>query len=173
MILISDATPSDVPTIIDIAERSWWKAYGSILHANQIRYMLDTMYAPHVLTKDMRRGTQLFLLASDESQPRAFAAYGKRYEEVGVYKIYKIYVDPDTQGKGFGAALVREIVKRLALQGVPVLELNVNRHNPARTFYEKLGFRVEREEDTPIGPYWMNDYVMRLDLRKFPGDFHV
>jgi diamine N-acetyltransferase len=45
---------------------------------------------------------------------------------------------------------------------VSILDLNVNRHNPAKSFYEKIGFTVLREEDVPIGPYWMNDYVMRF-----------
>jgi ribosomal protein S18 acetylase RimI-like enzyme len=40
--------------------------------------------------------------------------------------------------------------------------LNVNRYNPAKDFYEKLGFKIILEEDIPIGQYWMNDYVMRL-----------
>ena len=162
MVVISDATLADIPVIIEIAEKSWWKAYSSILHPNQIRYMLDTLYAPEVLRKDMQTGTQKFLLASDASEPRGFAAYGKRYEAVGVYKIHKIYVDPDFQGHGYGKAMIREILNRLALQEAYALELNVNRNNPARHFYEKLGFRIDREEDIPIGPYWMNDYVMRI-----------
>jgi ribosomal protein S18 acetylase RimI-like enzyme len=45
-----------------------------------------------------------------------------------------------------------------------VLDLNVNRNNQAKHFYEKIGFNVIREEDIPIGPYWMNDYVMRIEF---------
>jgi hypothetical protein len=40
----------------------------------------------------------------------------------------------------------------------------VNRYNNAKSFYEKMGFAIVREEDIPIGPYWMNDYVMRKAL---------
>jgi ribosomal protein S18 acetylase RimI-like enzyme len=42
--------------------------------------------------------------------------------------------------------------------------LNVNRNNEAKEFYKKLGFKIIREEDIPIGQYWMNDYVMRLTI---------
>ena len=51
------------------------------------------------------------------------------------------------------------------VQSVNAADLNVNRHNPALAFYERLGFQQHREEDIPIGPYWMNDYVMRKELR--------
>lgn len=43
-----------------------------------------------------------------------------------------------------------------------VLELNVNRQNKARIFYEKFGFVIVEEKDIPIGNgYFMNDYVMQ------------
>ncbi len=45
--------------------------------------------------------------------------------------------------------------------GGTALQLNVNRSNKARFFYEKLGFNVVREEDIDIGNnYFMNDFVM-------------
>ena len=45
------------------------------------------------------------------------------------------------------------------------LQLNVNRINKARFFYERLGFSVTREEDTDIGhDYFMNDFVMEKPL---------
>jgi hypothetical protein len=51
-------------------------------------------------------------------------------------------------------------------QNAMALDLNVNRFNPAQHFYKKLGFKIIGEEDVPIGQYFMNDYVMRLELRK-------
>ncbi len=47
-----------------------------------------------------------------------------------------------------------------------VLELNVNRHNAsAISFYERHGYQRQREVDVPIGPYWMNDFIMRKELK--------
>jgi diamine N-acetyltransferase len=48
--------------------------------------------------------------------------------------------------------------------GKHTVDLNVNRHNKAKSFYEKMGFVVAYEEDIPIGSYWMNDYAMRKEL---------
>ncbi|MBS1504124.1 MAG: GNAT family N-acetyltransferase, partial [Bacteroidetes bacterium] len=69
-----------------------------------------------------------------------------------------------TQGKGYGKILINEVAQRTRDAGKHRLDLNVNRYNKARTFYEKMGFTVAYEEDIPIGPYWMNDYVMRKEL---------
>ena len=50
-------------------------------------------------------------------------------------------------------------------KGATVLQLNVNRHNTAKSFYEKLGFAVIKEEDIDIGSgYFMNDYIMEKRL---------
>ena len=45
------------------------------------------------------------------------------------------------------------------------MELNVNRSNRALHFYERMGMRRLREGDFPIGGgFYMNDYIMGLDL---------
>ena len=45
------------------------------------------------------------------------------------------------------------------------MELNVNRHNRAVSFYEHLGMRRLRSGDFPIGGgYFMNDYIMGMEL---------
>ena len=54
-----------------------------------------------------------------------------------------------------------------SVQPAPCLmELNVNRRNPALHFYERMGMRRLREGDFPIGGgYYMNDYIMGLEIR--------
>lgn len=164
MFKIAEASPADIPTIIDIAEKTWWPAYSKILPAEQIRYMLDAIYSPVLLEQQMTNQGQTYLLLTSDDQAEAFTAYGPRAEDASVYKIHKIYVLPRNQKKGYGQALIESIKGRAFERGIRVIDLNVNRFNPARNFYEKLGFVIIREEDVPVGPYWMNDYVMRLKL---------
>ena len=164
MFIISQAAESDIPAIIEIAEKTWWQTYSSLLTSEQIRYMLNALYAPETIQKDMRAGTQTYLLIQDDHLPQGFASFGRRKDEQGVFKIHKLYVLPDKQGKGYGKALIQEIKNRLLRENIHKLDLNVNRFNPARHFYEKIGFGLLREEDIPIGPYWMNDFVMRTEF---------
>lgn len=157
---IRNAGLTDIPVIRLLAEDTWWPTYQPILADDQIRYMLDLIYSVEALTAVMTQGMQHFILLLDDQGPQGFAAYGPRPDEP-VYKLHKLYVRPGNQGKGYGRMLLEEIVQRTKNQNITTLDLNVNKYNPARSFYEKVGFSILREEDVAIGPYWMNDYVMR------------
>jgi diamine N-acetyltransferase len=162
--LIRDASLSDLALIQDLAEKIWWPTYSPIITPEQIRFMLDFIYSHEAMEKVMNDGSQKFLLLSDERGAQAFASYGPRKEDPSIYKLHKIYVLPENQGKGYGKRLIDEVCQRIQQKGSHILDLNVNRDNPAKLFYEKVGFKIIYEEDVPIGPYWMNDYVMRLEI---------
>ena len=161
MIEIIQANPAHTSVIRDMAEITWWQAYSEILEAEQIRYMLDTIYSEENLRTQLGNGSQQYLLLLENGNPKGFAAYSPREEKPEVYKLHKLYCLPETQGKGYGRLLVDAVSEKVRQAGSQFLELNVNRYNKAKTFYEKMGFTVAYEEDIPIGPYWMNDYVMR------------
>jgi ribosomal protein S18 acetylase RimI-like enzyme len=164
MIKIVDASLDEIPVIQKIAHETWWPTYSHILTREQLSFMLDTIYSEKSLSAAMTNGSQLFIILEDNDGPQGFASYGPRKEDETIFKLHKIYIRPGNQGKGYGKLLIEEIVNRLMSQNIRKLDLNVNRFNNAKAFYEKLGFQVIKEEDVPIGPYLMNDYVMRLVL---------
>lgn len=164
MVKILQASPNDIPAIRSMAEETWWPTYSPILTFEQIRYMLDSIYAAEALRRTMENGSQTFIILHDERGPQGFASYGPKPDSPDVIKLHKIYVLPDNHGKGYGKLLIEEVKKRCLALKINTLDLNVNRYNKARSFYEKIGFQVIGEEDVPIGPYWMNDYIMRLEL---------
>jgi N-acetylglutamate synthase-like GNAT family acetyltransferase len=164
MYTIREATIHDVTTIRQLAEQTWWPTYSPILEKEQIEFMLGEIYSHQKLTTQIEQGIQTFLLLSAGETPVAFAAYSPREEDPEIYKLHKIYCLPSTQGKGYGKILLNEVIGKVKEAGKNVLELNVNRYNNAKSFYEKMGFSIVYEEDIAIGPYWMNDYVMRKEL---------
>ena len=164
MVNIVPATIEHIPAIIEIAEKAWWPAYSEILTPEQIRYMLQTIYAPETLRSQIVNTRQAYLVLTEDAVSVGFASFGEKREHPGIYKIHKLYVVPQHQHKGYGMALIEHIKAQLTRRNISAVELNVNRFNPARRFYERLGFKIIREEDVPIGPYWMNDYVMRLEF---------
>jgi diamine N-acetyltransferase len=165
MVEITEANAKHVPVIVEIAETTWASTYRTILKPEEMRYMLDVIYSSPSLQRVMADGSQKFLLIKDKEGYAGFASYGKRQDDPGIFKLHKIYVLPSHQGKGYGKLLIDAVKEELRAQGATTLDLNVNRYNPAQHFYKKLGFKVIREEDVPIGQYFMNDYVMRLELR--------
>lgn len=164
MYLIREATVADVPAILQIAEQTWWPTYEPLLGREQVTYMLSTIYAPEKIMAQVKNAEQTFLLLFEDEQPVAFAAYSPREEDAEIYKLHKLYCLPVTQGRGYGKILIQAVMDKTREAGKTTLDLNVNRHNKAKDFYERMGFTTAYEEDIPIGQYWMNDYVMRKEL---------
>ena len=164
MYTIRRAVAADAETIRQLANETWWPAYSPILPAAQIEYMLADIYDAEKISAQIRHNVQTYLLLYHDETPVGFAAFSPRENNPDVYKLHKLYCLPAVQGKGFGRALIQEVATQTLAAGVHMLELNVNRHNKAKGMYEKMGFVVQYEEDIPIGPYFMNDYVMRKVL---------
>lgn len=164
MIQIEDASLSDIPLIRSLAEKIWPVTYGPILSEGQLNYMMEQIYSDAALRNQMTQQGHHFLLVTEEEAPAGFADYSA-LPEPGVYKLHKIYVLPGLQGKGIGRQIIDEVIARVKSSGATCLELNVNRHNPAHNFYEKIGFTIHDKVDIPIGKgFFMNDYVMRKRL---------
>lgn len=157
---IIKATTEDIPLIQSLTYKVWPQTYQAILTQEQIRYMLGMMYSTEALTRQMEDGHQ-FILVQDGEEYIAFASYA--FYKQHIYKLHKIYALPNQQGKGIGRFIIHTITAQLRPLGVKALRLNVNKHNKAKSFYEKLGFAVIGEEDIDIGNgYFMNDYIMEL-----------
>lgn len=161
MVTVTEATADEIPLIRDLAKRIWPDAFGKILSAAQIAYMLDWMYSPESLSEQMSRGHR-FLLASAGEDFAGYCSY-QVTRKSAVAKLHKIYVLPSAHGEGVGAALLTEVIRRVRQEHVSRLRLNVNRQNRAVGFYEKFGFKIVDTEDNDIGHgYFMNDYVMEV-----------
>ena len=159
---IRPATVADIPFIRQIAADTWPVAYGSILSKEQLDYMLEEMYSTKSLEAQMKEGHHFYLaLLNDE--PVGFAAFSKI--EGSIYKLQKLYVLPTIQKTGMGLELLKTIESTALKTGCKRLQLNVNRNNNAKSFYERNNFEVIREEDIDIGSgYFMNDFIMEKVL---------
>ena len=162
MFNIRDASIDDIGLIRELTYKIWPQTYAAIISQQQIDYMLDMMYSEGSLRKQMEDGCQ-FIIAGEKKEPVGFAAF----QEIKptIWKLHKIYILTTQQGKGTGKFVIDHISKKIQRLGATALQLQVNRHNKARSFYEKIGFTVIEEADFAIGNgYFMNDYVMEKKL---------
>lgn len=148
----------------DLAYTIWPSTYGDILSNAQLDYMLATFYSIANLEKQMDNG-QVFELLYEDTTAIGFVAYelNCNFDNLNqpLTKIHKIYLLPETQGKGFGKFMIDEIVNIAKSNNQKGVFLNVNKYNTAKFFYEKLGFTNVKEEVIDIGNgYVMDDYVM-------------
>ncbi len=125
--------------------------------------MLQDMYSAESLFKQMNEGIE-FLIAEREDMTLGFAAYSLVDAENQVFKLHKLYVLPSEQGLGTGKKLIEEVSSSAKLKGGKILELNVNRGNPAQHFYKKIAFEIYQKLDINYHHFVLNDYVMRKEL---------
>jgi GNAT superfamily N-acetyltransferase len=165
MLIVREADKDDLRIVQGLALMIWPVAYNAIISAAQIDYMLMKMYSLEVLEKQLSEN-QKFVILYDSAEPVGFASFGpKPNDEKEVYRLNKLYLLPTRQGKGIGKFLLDFIVGAVSKIGGRVLELNVNKQNPARDFYARNGFDIIREEVLDIGNgNVMDDYVMQLKL---------
>lgn len=162
MLKIHKASIADIPLIRKLTFAVWPQTYAAILSQEQIDYMLDLMYSETSLQNQMSEGSQ-FIIIYDDNEPVGFASYQETAPQI--FKLHKIYVLASQQGKGTGKFLLNSIVEEIKNTKAKALQLQVNRFNKAKSFYEKLGFVVIDEKDFDIGNgYFMNDFVMEKKL---------
>jgi len=165
MITISEAALEDLKIIQEIAHTTWPITYGEILSKEQLDYMLDLIYSDEALTTQFHKKEQLFYLISENEITLGFIGIEHNYKEEVVTRIHKIYLLPETQGKGIGKTVIDEIEKLALENNSKALSLNVNRFNLALGFYQKVGFEIIDEVNIDIGNgYLMEDYVMEKKL---------
>ncbi|WP_374166188.1 N-acetyltransferase family protein [Arcticibacter sp. MXS-1] len=165
---IRPAYKEDISVIRKLAQETWWPTYQSILSGEQISLMLEKMYSEEALTEQMGQGQQ-FALAESDGSALAFCSFSGTTGE-SIVKIHKLYVHPRAQGLGAGKQMINYMEERSRALGASLLELNVNRHNPALAFYKRIGFDIYQEVDIPYYQFFMNDYIMRRPIAGGPEE---
>jgi diamine N-acetyltransferase len=161
-LIVRPASFNDIKYIQEVADKTWPAAYTPILGKKQVEYMLGKFYSTPSLEEQMKNH-HYFFLALDNYAPVGFASFSHTGSKT--CKLQKLYVLPDIQKKGIGKKLLETVEEVSKSMGAEILQLNVNRHNMAKSFYEKNGFKVLKKEDIDIGNgYFMNDYVMEKPL---------
>lgn len=167
VLTIRHASADDIPLIRTLARQIWPQTYERILTPGQISYMMNLIYSHEALEHQLASGHQ-FIIVYNAAIPVGFASFSE--VEPTIYKLQKIYLLSNQQGRGTGKFTIQQVIADIQPRGATALRLNVNRHNKAKGFYEKLGFTVIAEQKMDIGSgYVMDDYVMEKSLLQPAG----
>ena len=138
MIAIVEAGVDDLATIRTLAYAIWPSTYGPILSKEQLDFMLSHFYAVETLAKTVELGHRYFLV-TESGNHLGFMGYEHHYHGNPATRIHKIYVLPETQGRGIGKMLIQKAEMLAKENHDETLSLNVNRYNKALGFYQKIG----------------------------------
>ncbi|KAA2217707.1 GNAT family N-acetyltransferase [Chryseobacterium sediminis] len=159
-----EAKEKDIPLIQDLARRSWESAYVGIISSDQINYMLGDMYSKDEILKHFENPNYHYYLIFDENNDsfEGFIGYEHSYEEYTT-KLHRIYLVPESKGKGFGKGAIDFLKEKLYESNDRRIILNVNKENNAKKFYESQDFKVYNEIVLDIGNgFVMDDYMMEF-----------
>lgn len=169
--IVAATSAERIEQVAALARRIWAEHYTPLIGPGQVAYMLDRFQSAPAIADQIDRGWAYYL-AVDAGQAVGYLALVPDPVASSV-QLSKIYVAPDRQGRGIGAAMVRFAVRRCAEWGAGELWLTVNRHNAgAIAFYQHRGFAITGPIVTDIGAgYIMDDYRMALGIdRSGVGD---
>lgn len=153
--------PTDFEEVRKLAQKIWPEVYREIISEEQIDYMIERMYSPRNIAKEVTEaGCQYDWIISNGDRI-GFLAYGpvSKDKECGLHKLYLL---PERHGAGIGSFTLRYLIEKLRTAEVSHLTLRVNRHNVAAIrCYERNGFQITGEDCLDIGDgHIMDDYLM-------------
>lgn len=129
--------------------------------------MLGWMYSDDSLRQQMEERGHQFLVAMEDDRCYGFASFELNGKKPGTTRIHKLYILPQSQGKGVGSLLVNVIATAALEHHNDIITLNVNRRNKATSFYMRIGFEIAGSEDIDIGEgFLMEDYIMEAQSQQ-------
>ena len=160
---IRQAGIEDINEIGFLANDIWPKVYDYMISQAQIQYMLNLFYTPEALYRQMVDQHHIFFLAELDETPVGFASVSKVSD--GVFKLQKLYVQPELHSKGVGTALLESVLDEAFEGGGRKIQLTVNKNNKSLAFYQKSGFTISDQQKLDIGGgYFMDDYIMEREI---------
>ena len=159
--MIRKADKNDIDLIRAIALTAFPCTYRNIMSPGQIEYMMEWMYSEQSLASQMSSGHTFFI-----EEGKGYVSY--RFDTTlpdgtDVFHLEKLYILPAYQKQGLGKKLFRTVeedIRKKTDKGF-IIELNVNRSNPAIGFYRHRGMDISQTGDFPIGSgFYMTDYIM-------------
>lgn len=163
--IISKANKTDIPTIQDLAKKSWNFAYANIISQEQIDYMLDLMYSEETLNQHFENPNYQYYLIQENNQFLGFIGF-EFHQEPETTKLHRIYFLKEAQGKGLGKKALKFVIDEAKKVDDKRVILTVNKNNSAQKFYESQGFKVYDEAILEIGNgYVMDDFLMEFIIQ--------
>ena len=157
-------TAASLQIIRELASDVWPKTFAEILSDEQIRYMMQMMYAPEVMEKELAGGYHFEIIKID-SIPAGYFSWSP-FESTVTAKLHKVYLLQKFHGMGLGSAMLVQAEKRIKTAGFSKVRLNVNKYNfKAIKAYERRNFNNIQSVKIDIGNgFFMDDFVMEKSL---------
>jgi GNAT superfamily N-acetyltransferase len=137
VVLVYPATERDVPALRALGVRTWRATYEGVLPGAEVERGIDELFNAYTLGAAVRDGR---VLAAFRDGSLVGLLEFDRVDATRTM-VWKLYVDPDAQGRGIGGILLERL-----LQAVTTPEVRVEhdeRNAAAGAFFADFGFAVD------------------------------
>ncbi|MCI0360406.1 MAG: GNAT family N-acetyltransferase [Planctomycetaceae bacterium] len=151
--LLREATAADAHAIATIHVQSWQAAYQGIIPADYLQSL--SVERREAVWRELldKKDSQTFV-AEEQGAVQGWINIGPSRDVDAprqTAEVWALYVDPLFWGRGFGAALWAEALKRCTQMGFTEVTLWVLRDNHrAIRFYRAAGFQIEAEKEQTL-----------------------
>ena len=158
-------TPASLAAVRTIAAEIWPQTFAPLLSPEQIPYMMNMMYAPEVMERELESGYHFELLKVD-GRTAGYISYSAYEGHPDTAKLHKVYLLAEFHGRGLGQRMLDRAQQRCRELGFKSIMLAVNKGNErAMRAYRRNGFTIAEAVKVPIGGgFFMDDYLMRKAL---------
>jgi len=146
---VRDAKPEDARTVAEIHVAAWRAAYRELMPADYLASLSVEDRADMWTRSIIRGGPSRLAIAEVDGALAGFCSFGPTRDELpeDCAEIYAINVAPERWRLGAGRALCEHALRQAALREHKTMTLWVVKGNdPARRFYERLGYRPDGAE---------------------------
>lgn len=157
-------SPDELQLIRDIAADIWPKTFAAILSPEQISYMMQMMYAPEVMSRELAGGYH-FEIIKINGRPSGYFSWSP-YHPDGTAKLHKLYLLSEFHHRNIGSRMLQQVEYRAKSAAFSRLILNVNKFNEAaKKAYFRNGYTIIDSVQIDIGNgFIMDDFVMAKNL---------
>lgn len=145
MVLVLPPAARDVPALRALGVRTWRATYEGVLPAAAVEQGIDELFNAYTLGAAVRDGRMLAAFRD------GILVGLLEFDRVDATRtmVWKLYVDPDAQGRGIGGLLLERLLQAAATPEVGVE--HDERNAAAGAFFAGWGFAVDEVVDAGGG----------------------
>jgi GNAT superfamily N-acetyltransferase len=137
VVLVLPATERDLPALRALGVRTWRATYEGVLPGAVVEHGVEELFNPYSLGAAVRDGR---MLAASRDGILVGLLEFDRVDDTRTM-VWKLYVDPDAQGRGIGGLLLERLLEAATTPEVRVE--HDERNVAAGAFFAEFGFAVD------------------------------
>lgn len=170
-VAVRTASQKDVSLLAELSATTFRCAFAADNTPEDMEAYLTESFSKEKLGQELSDPLSLFFIAEGDGKPLGYAKLNRGTTDASVtgtkpVELVRLYVLPESIGRGLGARLMQECIDTATSQGFETLWLGVWEHNHrAIRFYRKWGFEEVGSHLFLLGSDVQTDLILQKSLR--------